>query len=103
VASKRSRRPELAADPQDEAAEDEHEQPAGDEFGIEPAGVAEVQVAVHLPEPDLGRRFAGHGDEPAVDGAGVRVDVDGEVLGAERVAGVFEAWHGQHHLGGPVR
>ena len=82
------------ADPQCEAAEDDDPQPAGGELGVEPAGLAEEQVAVQGVERGLQRRGVEPRVERPADAGGVGVDVDGAL-------GVFgQPVDVQHHAGG---
>ena len=70
-------------EPQDEATEGEHPQPAGSELGVEAAGLAEQQVAVQGVERGLQGRSVEPRVEAAPDLRRVRVDVRGalDVLG----------------------
>ena len=85
-----------AGEPQHEAAARDHPQPAGGEFAVEAAGLAELEVAVELVDPGPQRQRAGRAVllQGAAHLSGVRVDEH-----RERVGLVDALDARQHHPG----
>lgn len=83
-------------EPEQQTAARDHPQPAGGEFAVEAAVLAEVQIAVELVDPGAQRQRAGGAVllQGASHLARVRVDEHGEGVG-----GVYALDAGQHHPG----